>query len=154
MSLRVGDVAPSFKAPGTGDRVYGIEEFRGQPVVLVFYPGDATPVCTAQLNSYNDGLSGLSELNAAVLAISPQDVVSHERFRAAHGFDFPLLYDEDRKIGEMYDVLGPLGFYRRSVFVVDAEGVLRYVNKGMAGLSYPSVADITAAVKALFPLEP
>jgi peroxiredoxin len=148
-ALQVGDVAPPFKAAGTGDRIYSLDDYRGQPVVLVFYPGDATPVCTAQLNSYNEGLGGLSSLNAAVLAISPQDVDSHEKFSADHGFAFPLLYDEERRIGEAYDVLGPLGFYRRSVFVVDSEGVLQYVNRGMAGLSYPSVQDITKAVEAL-----
>ena len=147
--VRVGDPAPPFKAAGTGDRVYSLDDYRGQPVVLVFYPGDATPVCTAQLSSYNEGLGALSQLNAQVLAISPQDVESHEQFSADHGFAFPLLYDEERKIGEAYDVLGPLGFYRRSVFVVDGEGILQYVNRGMAGLSYPSVDDITKAVQAL-----
>lgn len=147
MAVKVGDVAPPFKAAGTGDRMYGLDDYRGQPVVLVFYPGDATPVCTAQLNSYNEGLGSLNELNAQVLAISPQDVESHEAFSANHGFEFPLLYDESKNIAEAYDVIGPLGFYRRSVFVVDAEGVLRYVNRGMAGLSYPSIDDIAAAVK-------
>jgi peroxiredoxin Q/BCP len=152
MTVRVGDVAPLFEAAGTGDRTYSLAAYRGKPVVLVFYPGDATPVCTAQLSSYNEGLGALQELDAAVLALSPQDVESHEKFSADHGFAFPLLYDADKAIGEQYGVLGPLGFYRRSVFVVDAGGVLRYVNLGMAGLSYPSVDDITAAVKALPPV--
>jgi peroxiredoxin Q/BCP len=147
--LSVGDAAPLFEAAGTGQRVYRLEDFRGSPVVLVFYPGDATPICTAQLSSYNEGLNRLSDLDARVLAISPQDVESHERFQAAHGFDFPLLHDDGRKIGDAYGVLGPLGFYRRSVFVVDARGVLRYANRGMAGLSYPSVDDIAKAVAAL-----
>lgn len=149
MAVHVGDIAPPFKAAGTGDRMYSLDDYLGQPVVLVFYPGDATPVCTAQLSSYNEGLNALNDLHANVLAISPQDVESHEKFRSTHGFAFPLLYDEDRKIGEAYDVLGSLGFYRRSVFVVDAKGVLQYVNRAMAGLSYPSVEDITKAVRAL-----
>jgi peroxiredoxin Q/BCP len=149
MGVRVGDLAPLFTAAGTGGREYSLQDYRGKPVVLVFYPGDATPVCTAQLSSYNEGLGSLSELDAAVLALSPQDVDSHEKFRASHGFEFPLLYDEERRIGALYGVLGPLGFYRRSVFVVDADGVLRYANLGMAGLSYPSVDDITEAVRAL-----
>lgn len=146
-AVRVGDPAPEFKAAGTGDRLYSLGDYRGQPVVLVFYPGDATPVCTAQLSSYNEGLGRLQQLDAAVLAISPQDVESHEKFRSDHGFEFPLLYDEDKHIAGAYDVLGPLGFYRRSVFIVDGEGVLRYVNRGMAGLSYPSIDDITAALQ-------
>jgi peroxiredoxin Q/BCP len=148
-AVSVGDVAPPFKAAGTGDRVYSLDDYQGQPVVLVFYPGDATPVCTAQLSSYNEGLGRLQSLDAAVLAISPQDVESHEKFSADHGFAFPLLYDLDKQIAEAYDVLGPLGFYRRSVFVVDGEGVLQYVNRGMAGLSYPSVDDIAEALERL-----
>lgn len=145
--VSAGDPAPDFNAPGTGGRSYALSSYRGQPVVLVFYPGDATPVCITQLGSYNDGLGSLTELDAQVLALSPQDIESHEKFRAEYDYQFPLLYDEDKKIGEQYGVVGPLGFYRRSVFVVDAEGKLAYVNRGKAGLSYPSVEEITMAVK-------
>lgn len=147
--LRVGDIAPGFKAEGTGDRIYSLDDYRGAPVVLVFYPGDATPVCTLQLSSYNEGLNALSDLHAVVLALSPQDVVSHEKFSADHGFSFPLLFDEDKKIAESYGVVGPLGFYRRSVFVIDADGILRWIDRGKAGLSYPSVDDIASAVRSL-----
>src|SRR5688572_22099803 len=116
---RAGDPAPDFTAPGTGGRTYSLHEYKGQPVVLVFYPGDATPVCTEQLASYTEGFAAFEDVNAAVFALSPQDVASHDQFQARHGFAFPLLFDEDKKIGEMYGVVGPLGFYRRSVVVID-----------------------------------
>ena len=93
----VGDPAPDFTLAGTGGRTYSLREYRDQPVVLVFYPGDDTPVCTKQLNAYNDGLAQFSELGAQVLAISAQDVDSHDRFSTKHGgFEFPLLADTDR----------------------------------------------------------
>ena len=146
MSLGVGDAAPDFTLPGTGGRDYTLSEFRGQPVVLVFYPGDDTPVCTKQLNSYNDGFEEFENLDAAVVGISAQDVSSHEAFAAKHGFRFPLLSDVDKTVAAAYGTLGPLGFPRRSVFVVGADGRLTYVHRALAGVTYRSVQEITAAI--------
>src|SRR5262245_16766552 len=127
MPVRVGDPAPDFTLPGTGGRSYSLSEYRGQPVVLVFYPGDATPVCTKQLNHYTTDIDKFDAVGARVLAISPQSVDSHEQFSADQGgFAFPLLADEDKSVGEAYGVIGPVGFYRRSCFVIDGEGVIRY----------------------------
>ncbi len=81
----VGDKAPGFTLPGTGGRDYDLESYRGRNVVLVFYPGDNTPVCTAQLTSYTRDISQFSELGAQVLAISPQSVESHESSAPATG---------------------------------------------------------------------
>ena len=99
MSIGIGDTAPEFTLPGTGGRSYSLSQFRGAPVVLVFYPGDNTPVCTKQLCSYNDELSQFAGVSAQVLGISAQDVASHEKFSAKHGFKFPLLADTDKEIG-------------------------------------------------------
>ena len=100
MAVTAGDRAPSFTAPGTlnGERsTYSLEQFAGTPVVLVFYPGDNTPVCTRQLNAYTDDIDQFIELGAQILAFSPEDLDSHEGF-AAHqgGFAFPLLPDSCR----------------------------------------------------------
>ena len=112
-------------------------EFRGEPVVLVFYPGDDTPVCTRQLIAYTKDISALDAVGAAMLAISPQDIASHDRFAEGHGgFAFPLLADEDKTVGQAYRILGPLGFYRRSVFVIDREGLIRYAHRSLTGLSF------------------
>src|SRR5262245_3501510 len=117
--LGVGDTAPDFELPGTGNRRYTLSEYRGRPVVLVFYPGDNTPVCTKQLNSYSRDIEEFEQLSAQVLAISAQAVDSHERFAEKQGgFAFPLLADTDKKVAESYGTLGPFGFPRRSVFVV------------------------------------
>ena len=148
MSADVGDAAPDFTLSGTGGQEYTLSSYRGQPVVLVFYPGDNTAVCTTQLKSYTADFDEFEGVDAQLLAISPQDVKSHEGFSSKHGFKFPLLADTDKKVGKAYGVLGPVGFYRRSVFVVDKDGVIRYAHRAIAGLTYKSTDDLVQAVKA------
>jgi peroxiredoxin Q/BCP len=123
MSIKVGDIAPAFSLPGTGGRNYSL-----------------------QLNSYNDGFEEFENLDAAVVGISAQDVSSHEAFAAKHGFRFPLLSDVDKTVAAAYGTLGPLGFPRRSVFVVGSDGRLTYVHRALAGVTYRSVQEITAAI--------
>ena len=148
MSIAVGDRAPDFTLPGTGGRNYSLSDFAGKPVVLVFYPGDDTAVCTKQLNSYNSELDEFSAVDATVLAISAQDMASHEAFASKYGFKFPLLADVDKHVAGLYGTLGPLGFPRRSVFVIDGNGTVVYAHRAIAGLTYRSVDEITAALKA------
>lgn len=145
MAVAVGDIAPDFTLPGTGG-TYTLSQFRGQAVVLVFYPGDDTLVCTKQLNTYNDDLSEFTQVGAQVLAISAQDMTSHETFTSKHGFGFPLLADTDKSVAQMYGTVGPLGFPRRSVFVVNATGVVIYAHRAIAGLTFRPVSEIIEAI--------
>jgi peroxiredoxin Q/BCP len=149
VSVGVGDVAPDFSLPGTGGRHVSLKDHEGHPVVLVFYPGDDTPVCTKQLNSYNEGLEQFEELEAQIIGISAQTVASHDKFAGHNGFRFPLLADTDKKVAELYGTLGPLGFPRRSVFVIDAEGIIRYAHRAIAGLTYRPVSELVEAIKKL-----
>jgi peroxiredoxin Q/BCP len=145
----VGDEAPDFTLPGTGGRDYGLAAERGNVVVLVFYPGDFTPVCTMQLRSYSNDFGAFEQLGATVWGISPQDVESHERFSESEGgLRFPLLADVDKNVGRAYEILGPIGFYRRSVFVIDAVGVVRYAHRSTAGLSYRPALELVEAVRS------
>jgi peroxiredoxin Q/BCP len=149
MPVRVGEPAPEFTLPGTGGRDYTLEEYRGQPVVLVFYPGDNTPVCTEQLNRYTSDIAKFEEVGAQVLAISPQSVASHEDFSSAQGgFAFPLLADEDKAVGSAYGIIGPAGFYRRSTFVVDGEGIVRYAHRSVSSMSFKPTKELIQAVLA------
>ncbi|HVV37981.1 MAG TPA: peroxiredoxin [Acidimicrobiales bacterium] len=148
MAIGVGDTAPDFTLRGTGDVAYTLSELRGAPVVLAFYPGDNTPVCTKQLDSYQGDLASFDAVGAKVFGISPQSVESHDEFSCKRGYKFPLLADTDKKVGEAYGVLGPLGFYRRSVFVIDADGIVRYVHRAIAGMTFRSSNELIAAVKA------
>ena len=149
MSLGVGDQAPDFVLPGTGGREYSLAEFRGHPVVLVFYPGDDTPVCTKQLNTYNDDLEQFSDMNAQVIGISAQDVGSHDAFAGKHGFDFPLLADTDKSVAGLYGTLGPIGFPRRSVFILDGDGVVRYAHRAIAGLTFRPVKELIGELEKI-----
>ncbi|MCU1396818.1 MAG: peroxiredoxin [Ilumatobacteraceae bacterium] len=147
MSVGVGDRAPEFTLPGSGGSTHSLKDYRGHPVVIVFYPGDDTPVCTKQLNSYNNDLSEFEGVGAQILAVSAQDVASHDKFSGKHGFGFPLLADTDKAVAALYGTLGPLGFPRRSVFVVDADGVIRYAHRAIAGLTFRPVSELVQAVK-------
>jgi peroxiredoxin Q/BCP len=149
MSVAVGDRAPDFTLPGTQRRRYSLGDYAGTRVVLVFYPGDDTSVCTKQLTSYSEGLEQFEGLDAQVLGISAQDVTSHERFATKHGFRFPLLADTDKSVAAAYGTLGPLGFPRRSVFIVDREGIVRYAHRAIAGLTYRPVEELISALKQL-----
>lgn len=145
----MGDAAPEFTLPGTpGGRLYALGDHRGHVVVLVFYPQDDTPVCTTQLVSYSAGLDQFAELGAQVLGISPQDVDTHEGFAARQGIGFPLLSDVDKEVGRAYGVVGPLGYYKRSVFVLDGHGVVRYAHRSAHGLTYRRTDELVDAVQA------
>ena len=144
--LEVGDVAPDFTLPGTSNQNYSLSQFRGQTVVLVFYPGDATMVCTKQLCSYNQELQQFKKVNAQILAISAQDMASHEDFSTAQGFGFPLLSDTDKTVANLYSVVGLLGLPRRSVFVIDADGVIKYAHRALLGLTFRPVSELIEAV--------
>lgn len=145
-SLEVGDAAPDFTLSGTGNKNYTLSQFRGQTVVLVFYPGDETLVCTKQLCSYNNELQQFAQVNAQILAISAQDVSSHEAFTAKQGFKFPLLADTEKTVADDYSVTGPMGLPRRSVFVIDPSGVIKYVHRAVLGVTFRPVSELIEAV--------
>jgi len=144
----VGDRAPQFELPGTGDRTYSLSEYRGRRVILAFYPGDFTPTCTKQFCSYRDQGGRLDSLGAEVLGISPQSVDSHERFAEEKRLNVPLLADEDKAVARAYGIVaGPI--VRRATFIVDEEGIVRHRNVSLVGLSYDSVDDIERALAGI-----
>jgi peroxiredoxin Q/BCP len=146
--VNVGDPAPDFELPGTGDKTYRLSDYRGRKLILAFYPGDFTPTCTKQFCSYRDQGEQLDRLGADVLGISPQSVDSHERFAEEKRLNVPLLADEDKAVARAYGiVVGPL--LRRAVFVVDEQGIVRHRKVALAGLSFESVDDLEQAVAAI-----
>jgi thioredoxin-dependent peroxiredoxin len=151
-----GQAAPDFTLPGVavkdGDAVqadYALSAQRGRPVVLAFYPGDNTSVCTRQLCSYTSGLENFTNFGADVWAISPQGLASHEQFARKYNLAFPLLADEGLKVSRLYGItLGSAGL-RRSVFVIDADGILRWKHVTLVGLTFPPAETISAQLAAL-----
>jgi peroxiredoxin Q/BCP len=147
--LRVGDRAPDFELQGTGSRTYSLSEYRGKGVILAFYPGDFTMVCTKQFCSYRDDGDRIEGLGVPVLGISPQSVESHERFTGEHGLNVPLLADPDKRVARAYGVVGPGGYIRRSIFLIDGEGIVRHRHVAMVGIAYQDVGDLERAVAQL-----
>lgn len=156
----IGQLAPDFTLPGVTmrgadaqHRLFSLREHHGSPLVLAFYPADASPGCTAQLCNYQSELAGFEELGAEVWAISRQSAASHESFARRSKLTFPLLADERGDVVDAYGV-GLFGVgVRRSIFVIDADGVLRWKHVALVGVTYQSAATIREQL-ALLPGSP
>ena len=145
---QVGEAAPDFELPGTAGN-FRLSDHRGERVVLLFYPGDNTPVCTRQFCSYRDRAEDFASLDATVVGISAQDLGSHERFVLKHSLNVPLLADVDGAVARRYAAHGrPLGT-RRAVIIVDEEGIVRYRHDHLLGLDYQSVDELREALETL-----
>lgn len=131
MALNVGDRAPEFRLPSHLDRTIGLGDFRGQNVLLAFFPYAWTPVCTHQIPAYQADLARFQELDTQVLGISVDPVPTLKAW-AEHlgGIDYPLLSDfwPHGAVASAYGVLRPEGHTERAIFIVDRDGVLRYVD--------------------------
>jgi peroxiredoxin Q/BCP len=147
--VEIGETAPDFELPGAEGRMYRLADYEGRTVILAFYPGDFTPVCTRQFCSYRDGQDHLDELGVDVLGISPQNLESHQRFTTKYGLTVPLLADEDRSVIRRYGVLAPGGLVRRSIFIIDPEGIVRFRHIALLGLHYKDVDDLGKALAAV-----
>jgi peroxiredoxin Q/BCP len=144
---QVGEQAPDFELPGT-DGPFRLSEHLGERVVLLFYPGDNTMVCTKQFCSYRDRADDFAGLDATVVGISSQDLASHEAFVAKHSLNVPLLADVDKQVARAYDAVSPLSV-KRAVIVIDEQGVVRHRHDHLLGLDYQSVDELRAALDAL-----
>jgi peroxiredoxin Q/BCP len=136
-----GDPAPDFELAGT-DGTFRLSEHRGERVVLLFYPGDETPVCTRQFCSYRDRSDEMAGLDATVVGISSQSLESHESFRDHHGLTVPLLADEDKAVAKAYGVVFPAVGVRRAVIVVDGDGVVRHRHVHTLGVAFEDVDSL------------
>ena len=144
---QVGDPAPDFELPGTAGP-FRLSEHRGERVVLLFYPGDNTPVCTRQFCSYRDRADDFAALNATVVGISAQDVGSHEKFMASNSLTVPLLADAGSAVAKSYGAHGRLGT-KRAVIVIDEEGIVRHRHDHLLGLDYQTVDQLREALETL-----
>ena len=125
MAVQVGDNAPDFELTGDDGGGYRLSAHRGHRQLLVFYPGDDTPVCTAQLCDYRDGIESFEGMDIEVVGISTDDAASHRKFRAKHKLPFKLLTDADGAVAKAYGAWGMFGS-KRAVFLVDGQGRIAY----------------------------
>jgi thioredoxin-dependent peroxiredoxin len=128
---------------------YVLSGQRGRAVVLAFYPGDDTAVCTRQMCSYSSGLEQFAALDAQVWGISPQGVDSHEAFARKYDLRFPLLADPDRTAARAFGVAAPGIGLRRSVFVVASDGSLHWKHVALLGATFQPVGKLTERLRAL-----
>jgi peroxiredoxin Q/BCP len=145
---RVGDQAPDFELEGTDGRFH-LSEHRGERVVLLFYPGDETPVCTKQFCSYRDRADDMSGLDAVVVGVSGQDVASHRDFIDHHGLTVPLLADADKAVAKLYGVTRPVLGTQRATFIIDPSGTVAWCKVHALGLDYVSVDELTEALASV-----
>jgi len=127
MATDVGEKAPEFTLPSDSweERVSLEEARREGPVVLFFYPGDWSSVCTDQMSQLQKEIGRFQEKGATVLGISVDSPWSHRAWAEERGIRFPLLSDFERKVVEEYGVKHEAGFPERAYFVIDKEGVVR-----------------------------
>lgn len=125
MTIQTGDQAPDFDLPDQAGALFRLSDHRGKRLLLVFYPGDDTPVCTAQLCDYRDGLEAFADLEVDVIGISPDDPASHRAFRQKHDLPFTLLSDTDLEVAQRYGCKALIGM-KRGVFLLDENQRVRY----------------------------
>jgi thioredoxin-dependent peroxiredoxin len=145
---RVGEQAPDFELQGTSGP-FKLSEHRGERVVLLFYPGDNTMVCTRQFCSYRDNAEDFASLKATVVGISSQSLASHSGFVSKHNLNVPLLADEDKAVAKAYSATRPGGMTARAVIVIDEQGVVRHRHDHRLGLDFQTVDELQAALQAL-----
>jgi len=125
--LEVGEKAPDFSLADENGDVFRLSDRAGQKLLLVFYPGDNTPVCTRQLCDYRDGIDVFEGLAVSVVGISRDGAESHRKFKDKHRLPFTLLTDSDLEVAAQYDCKGVLGM-KRGVFLLDENGIIRYMH--------------------------
>lgn len=141
--------APDFVLPDGNGREWRLSDQRGKVVVLLFYPGDETPICTRQLCSVRDRWDDYVATGAEVVGISTDSVASHKKFAEHHQLPLRLLSDADGAVAQLYGARSLIpGKVARSVFVIDADGVLRHSDIRPLGLFRPKDDATLAAIRA------
>lgn len=151
-NIRVGEDAPRFTLSDGDGEQWNLSDHKGRTVVLLFYPGDNTPVCTAQLCSVRDHWSDYQSTGAEVVGISTDTVESHKGFAEKNELPLRLLSDADRKVADMYDMRSWLpGRSARGVVVIDKQGKIAYHKTQPISLFKPSDDDVLDAIRRADP---
>jgi len=152
MPIPAGIPAPEFTLQDDTGQSRSLTDYRGQPLVLYFYPKDDTPGCTTEACNFRDDYSAYMQAGVTILGVSPDTVKSHVQLKAKCGLPFPLLADLDHKVCELYGVWGPKklmgreydGVYR-TTFIIDAQGKIARVFENVKPPEHS--AELLAALK-------
>ena len=148
-SLQVGDTAPDFTLPDGEGKKWNLSAHRGKVVVMLFYPGDETPICTRQMCSVRDRWADYSSTGAEVVGISTDSVESHKKFAEHHELPLRLLSDTNGEVAKLYGAQSLIpGKVARSVFVIDGAGIIRHRDVRPLGLFRPKDDDVLKAIAA------
>jgi len=148
MSADVGEKAPDFTLESTQGKVTLSKLLAKGPVLLVFYPGDDTPVCTKQLCDYRDNLSSFKDLGIQVVAINPQSADSHQKFAKKYELPFPVVADSGGETCRAYGARSLIGTAKRALVLVGKDGKVKW-RKTNFPIFHQTTADIRAAVANL-----
>jgi|YelNatPaOPRAMG01_1025707.scaffolds.fasta_scaffold00093_52 peroxiredoxin Q/BCP len=146
IDLKVGDKAPNFQLRGNDGKLHKLSDFKGEYVVLYFYPKDETPGCTTEACSFRDDIVQIKKAGAQVLGVSVDDVGSHKEFTKKYGLNFILLADPEKKVVKEYGVLSDHGYAKRVTFIIDPDGLIAkiYPNVNPEGHAKEVLADLRA----------
>jgi peroxiredoxin len=153
-ALPAGVRAPDFTLPSTPDQKVSLSDFRGKPVVLVFYPADWSPVCGDQLALYNEILPEVAQRGAQLLAVSVDNTWCHVAYAKDRRLHFPLLADFEPKgaVARLYGVYGDNGVTARAIFVIDKDGIIRWSYVSPVGIN-PGAEGFLQALEQIAPSE-
>ena len=148
-NVQVGDSAPDFTLQDGGGQEWRLSDQRDKVVVLLFYPGDETPICTRQMCSVRDRWEDYSSTGAEVVGISTDSVESHKKFAEHHELPLRLLSDTNGEVAKLYGAQSLIpGKVARSVFVIDRAGIIRHRDVRPLGLFRPKDDDVLKAIAA------
>jgi len=154
MPIKAGIPAPEISLPDENGTIHILKDYRGQAVVLYFYPKDDTPGCTAEACNFRDNYSAYTDAKVVILGISPDTVKSHARFKNKYTLPFPLLADEGHKVCDLYGVWGPKKMMGReyegvlrTTFLIDRDGKIAKVFENVKPAEHS--AEVLAAIKSL-----
>lgn len=143
--------APDFTLPDSEGNMISLSDYTGKKVLLVFYPGDDTPVCTTQLCSYRDNYTEFTKRDITILAVSTNTIDSHKQFGEKNSLPFTLLSDHDKQVSRLYDAMDFLGMSKRAYVLIDEQGMVRLAFNDLLPLFYQSTRDLLAKIDAMKP---
>ena len=155
MALSIGDKAPNFKLYNSDKAEVALKDFKGQNVVLLFFPLAFTGVCTTELCTMRDNIADYQGLDAQIVAVSVDSLFTLDKFKTEQNLNFPLLSDFNKKVSKKYDtiykdfVLGMKGVSKRSAFVIDKKGIIQYAEVLESAGDLPNFEAVKAALANL-----
>ena len=152
--VNIGEKVANFSLPATGDKTLTLEDFKGNNLIIYFYPKDSTPGCTLEGQNFRDLYKEFQDAGTDILGVSRDSLKAHENFKTKQQFPFDLLSDTDEKLCKQFDVIHEKNMYGRKVmgivrstFLIDQEGVLQ--NEWRKVRVKGHVDEVLQAVKAL-----